>query len=269
VKPEDRTKTTAVLVSAMAEYAEKYLDLKAPSKEEALPVQTSKKIAIGVYKGDGASDSRITVINVLKKHPGFDVRDLTVEDIKGGKLSEVKVLIHPGGSGGGQGKALGEEGRAAEKKFIEAGGGYVGVCAGAYLATCDYEWSLHVLDAKVVDRAHWARGFGKVDIGLTPQAKTLLGSKTDREPIYYHQGPLLAPANNPDVPDYQELAKFETEIAKNGASPGVMTGCTAIALGPFKDGRVFCFSPHPEHDESTESLLLKAVEWAASSPSAQ
>ena len=27
-----------------------------------------------------------------------------------------------------------------------------GVCAGAYLATCDYEWSLGVLDAKVVDR---------------------------------------------------------------------------------------------------------------------
>jgi len=230
--------------------------------QEEPPASSAPRLRVAVYVGEGASKSRNSVIAVLKKQPGVEVRDITVDEIKAGKLSEVDVLIHPGGSGGGQGRALGPEGRAAERKFIEAGGGYLGVCAGAYLATCDYEWSLGILDAKVVDRAHWNRGFGEVQIGLAEKSAEVLGASPGKSPIYYHQGPLLAPASNPDIPDYEELAKFETEIVKNGASPGVMTGCTAIAIGSYKDGRVLCFSPHPEHDEPTESLLVRAVEWA-------
>ncbi len=189
-----------------------------------------------------------------------------MDEIRGGKLEGFDVLLHPGGSGGGQGKALGPEGREAERKFIEAGGAYIGVCAGAYLATCDYEWSLGILDAKVVDRAHWARGFGNVDVAFSDAAKGVIGTGGDSKTVYYHQGPLLAPASNPDIPDYEELARFETEIAKNGASPGVMKGCTAIAMGQFREGRVLCFSPHPEHDEPTEAWLVRAVEWAAQRP---
>ena len=139
------------------------------------------------------------------------------------------------------------------------------MCAGAYLATCDYEWSLGVLDAKVVDRKHWNRGLRRSADRAGREVEGLCwASSPKKSPIYYHQGPLLAPASNPDIPDYEELAKFETEIVKNGASPGVMTGCTAIAIGSFKEGRVLCFSPHPEHDEPTEPMLVKAVQWAAS-----
>jgi putative intracellular protease/amidase len=78
--------------------------------------------------------------------PRFHLHDVTVDDIRGGKLAGMEVLIHPGDSGGGQGRALGEEGRQAVREFVEAGGGYAGLCAGAYLATCDYDWSLHILD---------------------------------------------------------------------------------------------------------------------------
>ena len=264
--PAAREKSAEVLASALVEYSAKYLDLEAPTKNAPVPFQKILKVAIGVYKGDGASDSRNAVIGVLKKQPGFAVRDVTADDIKAGKLAGLDVLIHPGGSGGGQGRALGPEGREAERKFIEAGGGFIGVCAGAYLATCDYEWSLNVLDAKVVDRAHWNRGFGNVELELAPQAKQVLGVEAQNRTIYYHQGPLLAPASNPDIPDYEELANFDTEIVKNGASPGVMTGCTAIAIGQFKEGRVFCFSPHPEHDSPTQPMLIRAVEWAAKTP---
>src|SRR5436190_10366612 len=189
-------------------------------EEKAAAASKAAAIRVAVYKGEGASKSRETVVKVLKERPGIEVQDITVEEIKAGKLGEFDVVIQPGGSGSGQGKALGEEGRAAVKKFVEGGGGYVGVCAGAYLATCDYEWSLGVLDAKVVDRKHWNRGFGEVQIGLGGKSKDVLGVEPEKKPIYYHQGPLLAPASNPDIPDYEELATFETEIVKNGAAPG-------------------------------------------------
>lgn len=146
---------------------------------------------------------------------------------------------------------------------MRGGGGFVGICAGAYLASCDYSWSLHILDAKVIDKAHWARGNGDVQVGLTAAGKTLLGAEADRQQIAYFQGPLLAPAANPDVPDYEKLGTFETEIAQKGAPTGVMIGTTAIASGNFGAGHVLCFSPHPEKTPGNEPLLHHGLRWVA------
>ncbi len=96
----------------------------------------------------------------------------------------------------------------------------LGICAGAYLASCDYSWSLNLIDAKVLDKAHWNRGNGNVEVALSPLGRKLLESEKPSTDIYYNQGPLLAPANNPDIPDYEEVGKFVGEIAKNGAPNG-------------------------------------------------
>lgn len=220
-------------------------------------------LRVGVYDGQGTSGSLENLLKALDEFQDLHVRRLSAEAIRSGELGGVQVLIHPGGSGSRQGDGIGSEGRLREQAFVRDGGGYVGICAGAYLATCQYTWSLHILDAKVLDRAHWARGFGPVDIGLTPHGREMLGVSDPRRTIYYHQGPLLAPAHDPDVPDYEELARFETEIARNGAPEGVMRGTTAIAAGQFGKGRVFCFSPHPERTDGLHELVHRAVVWAA------
>lgn len=223
----------------------------------------TKPIRVALYADKGVTPNSTTLENGLKQYPHFKVRKVTAEDIALGKLSEFDIVIHPGGSGGGQGKALGDKGRQMVRDFVKNGGGYLGICAGAYLATCDYDWSLHILDARVIDRQHWARGFGNVEVNLTPEARKILGVNTPRETIYYHQGPLLAPAANPAIDDYQALGTFETEIAKNGAPVGVMKGTTAIATGTFGKGKVFCFSPHPERTEGLMDHILHAITWAA------
>lgn len=265
-----REKTAAVLADALAQYATNFLALKIPpAKLAALPPKTSLPaerdvVRVALFKGPGASGrSSPSLIKLLSGQPRFQLSEVSVQDILTGKLKDAHVLIHPGGSGGGQGEALGEEGRKRVREFVRAGGGFVGVCAGAYLATCDYDWSLHILDAKVVDRAHWDRGFGMVDISLSPHGRELLGVERAKLSIYYHQGPLLAPAQHPDIADYEPLAKFETEIAKNGAPAGVMLGCTAVASGVFGKGRVLGISPHLELTEGQETLLLRAIEWAS------
>src|SRR4051812_18762966 len=79
------------------------------------------------------------------------------KDIREGVLKEMDVLVQPGGSGSKQAEALQPEGCDAIREFVKGGGGYVGICAGSYLATTDYTWSLGILNAKVVDRKHWAR----------------------------------------------------------------------------------------------------------------
>ena len=54
--------------------------------------------------------------------------------VSAGVLDRFDVLIQPGGSGSAQAKALEEEGRDKIRKFVDGGGGYLGICAGSYLA---------------------------------------------------------------------------------------------------------------------------------------
>lgn len=217
-------------------------------------------LRIGVYVDKGAGSSVKNLLSVLAKFDGIIVTELKADDIRSGKLADLDLLMHPGGSGGGQGRQLGEEGRDAIRGFIKDGGGFVGICAGSYLASSDYTWSLHILDAKVIDRQHWNRGSGTVKIAMTDAGRKLLRADKQMISIRYGQGPLLAPGNRPDIDDYEIVATFETEIAKNGAPKGVMKGTTAIAKGEYGNGRVICFSPHPEMTTSLGSMVRLAID---------
>jgi glutamine amidotransferase-like uncharacterized protein len=223
----------------------------------------SRPIRVAVYDDTGVGRSLQELVHVLDGLSGVRYDRIQAENIRKDRLADYDVLIHPGGSGSKQAKGLGEAGRAKARRFVENGGGYVGICAGAYLATSDYPWSLHILDAKVLDKAHWARGHGEVQVRLTDKGKEFLETDDDALTIYYYQGPLLAPANDPGVPDYDTLARFETEIAENGAPKGVMKGTTAIAAGIFGRGRVVCFSPHPEKTEGLDRFVDLAIRWTA------
>jgi len=229
----------------------------------AEPVTSAGDIRVAVYRDKGVGKSVNDLLASLKKFPEFEVVEVKAADIQAGKLKGFDVVIYPGGSGGGQERHLGKEGRARVCSFVSDGGGYVGFCAGAYLASNDYEWSLNLIDAKVVDRKHWNRGTGKVQVALSKAGKELLGYEKDEVTIYYGQGPLLAPKNDPKVPDFRTLGTYQTEIAKKGAPKGVMKGTTAIAANEFGKGRVFCFSPHPEKTEGLDGFVQRAVAWAA------
>lgn len=230
------------------------------------PQRESEEIRVAVYNDVGVGRSIKELLSVLDKADGLHVQKITAEDVRGGALDDYDVVIHPGGSGSKQGKQLDTEGREVVRSFVRKGGGFVGVCAGAYLASADYPWSLHILDAKVLDRKHWARGTGTVRVGLSDKGRKILRVDSQSVSIHYGQGPLLAPAADPSISDYVPLATYETEIAKNGAPSGVMVGTTAIAAGQFGRGRVFCFSPHPEKTDGLGPFVHRAIEYVAETP---
>jgi glutamine amidotransferase-like uncharacterized protein/N-formylglutamate amidohydrolase len=262
--PSRRALTAEVLADSLAEYATAYLKIRVPERSTPLSKFDRRRVHVAVFVDEGVSSTE-KLFSVLESDNRLVASKVTANDVRNGKLEDYAVLIHPGGSGGGQGRTLGEEGRNRIREFIKAGNGYVGICAGAYLATCDYDWSLNVLDAKVIDRKHWNRGTGNVSLAMSPVGKETLNISTDAAELYYHQGPLLAPAQDPTVPDFQSLATYDGEIVKNGAPEGVMRGTTAIASGEYGKGRVICFSPHPEKTPNLEHLLLQGIQWAASS----
>lgn len=223
-------------------------------------------VRVVVFEGKGVGASSSDLLEALEL--GGDeivVGRISAEQISQGELAEADVLIHPGGSGSRQGQALGEQGRTKVRGFVKRGGGFLGICAGGYLATNDYSWSLNLIDAKVVDRKHWARGQGTVELNLSPAAKSFFGYTTEDLEIHYGQGPLLGRRewDDKDVPDYESLAIYKTGIAKNGAPAGVMPGTSAIVRTRYGNGRVFCFSPHPEKTKGREEMIVSAVRWLA------
>ena len=228
------------------------------------PETVALRVRIAIYADGGAAiNGSPQLKRSLPKELGYDVQLVSAADIRGGTLDRFDVVIHPGGSGSKQAETLASEGREKVRQFVSRGGGFVGICAGAYLASAQYPWSLGLLDAKVIDREHWARGSGDVQLRIEPSGRELFATEDPLLSVYYHQGPLLSPADNDDIPDYEAIALYETEVAENGAPQGVMKGTTAIARGQFGDGRVVCFSPHPEKTPGLERLVPIAVRWAA------
>jgi glutamine amidotransferase-like uncharacterized protein len=227
-----------------------------------------ESIRVAIFSDDGVTKAGIKQVeDCLVRSDGFEVKPINAEQIRNGALKDFDVLIHGGGSASKQGETLGDKGREAVKKFVDGGGGFIGICAGAYLASAEYPWSLGVLNAKVIDRPHWARGEGDVKLRLTSAGLDALQPEKEICTIHFENGPLLAPGEKDDIDDYEPLATFETEMRKNDAPPGIMKGTTAIARGKYGKGRVVCFSPHPEKTPGREPFLQSAVRWAANQQS--
>lgn len=201
---------------------------------------------------------------ILTFEAGFECEVITPEALRAGALDGLDLLIMPGGSGSKQAAMLEDSGREIIRRFVKTGGGYLGICAGAYLATNDYPWSIGLLNAKVVDRKNWARGKGDVSLEITQEGKRLFAVEASETRVSYRQGPLLAAGASEELPAYIPLATYLTEIVENGATPGAMPGSTAIAKTTFGAGRVICFSPHPELPDGPNELILQGARWAGS-----
>ena len=237
--------------------------LPALSRDDA-PPSAPAPIRVAIYDDTGiGGNGPANLEKCLAKDAVFVCRRVKAEEIRAGVLAGQDLLLMPGGTASGEAKSLEEKGREAIRAFVGKGGGYVGFCAGAYLATCQQSFYLKILDADIKDTEHWKRGTGRVRIRLTEDGGNLLETKElDRE-IHYANGPLLARGGNADVPDFKPLARFVSEMAENGAPSGVMKGTVASACGAFGKGRVLVFSPHPEKTDGLDGFVRHAARWAA------
>lgn len=250
---------------AMAAMEKELIDMKTAALAAIVP-QTPpfgmSRVAIYVRNGS-TSKGPENLLRFLTHDNGFQARQVRASDIREGALDKFDALVMPGGSGGAQAKDLQQSGKERIRQFVRGGGGYVGICAGAYLASSHYDWSLHLINAHVWDRAHWARGDGQVSLLMSDAGRTLLVPGREAVDVYYSQGPLLVPGVSDSLPGYQVLATFGSEVARKGAQPGAMRGTHAIIRSKFGRGRVICFSPHPEVKNGPNDLMLHGVQWAA------
>lgn len=182
--------------------------------------------------------------------------------IREGGLKDFDVVVFTGGSGGKQASTLGLLGREQVRRFVEAGGGYIGICAGNYLACDGFSWGVKILDAKTKS-SKWARGVGDVKIEFTQKGREILGMPEGMMDIRYANGPVFDTAGSANIGDYEPLAYFRSELAKNDAPVGAQVNSPAMVIGTYGQGRVLCSSPHPEQQAGMEQFVEKAVRWVA------
>lgn len=227
------------------------------------PAEFKKTVRFAIYQGNGSSDEGIqNVINCLSDVPNASVSKLSGEDFRSSDLNQYAAVIFSGGVASKQSESLGESGRNRVREYVRSGGGYVGICAGAYLACSNFSWGLGVLNAATVS-SKWRRGQAWVEERLTDDGTQILGEAPSPFFVRYNNGPILKPAGRKDIPGYVALALFQTEVAENETPTGIMMNSPAQAAGQFGKGRVFVSSPHPENTPGLVHLIPRALSWVA------
>ena len=225
--------------------------------------EVQRPIRVALYHDSGAGDGGVqNLTRIVAAMPDAHLRIVNAADIRGGALDRADAVIFTGGRGGAQGTALGDEGRAAVQSLVDRGGGYLGICAGAYLATCRLNQYLRLVNSYHIQP--WQTGTGLVTVELTPEGRELFG---DLAPIAmrYANGPLLGHeqgrAPGLDLPEFRTLATFIVPVEKNDKPQDHMIGKPAIATADYGNGRVLIISPHPESNPDLDWMLQRSIRW--------
>ena len=239
------------------------------------PVKVQKEMAkckrLGVVPPQTAVQARLAEC-------AFQVDTISTKDILGGKLTvkQYQVLVVPGGYAPNYLEALGDDsdddrGVIVGGKFIQdyvsSGGGFVGICAGAYAGS---NWGWGLIDVDIVDIEHWCRGMSqRCFLSYTDAGRDIMNAQNVEESVVrYANGPIMAIGEHaPD--DTFAVALFRSDFARKASSPiGVMKDSAAIIASnpPLQSGRgrVVLLSPHMEDGEPwTRAHFRNLFRWTA------
>jgi glutamine amidotransferase-like uncharacterized protein len=100
----------------------------------------SGRVTVGLYIDysvwDGCGVATQAMLKVMKCEYTVIRRD----DVVKGELSRFSVLLMPGGDMWKYAASLGSQGMEAIRDYVRRGGGYIGICGGAYFAATTIVW---------------------------------------------------------------------------------------------------------------------------------
>lgn len=192
-----------------------------------------------VYADDGAWSQSAQSIATALEAEGLSVRLLQAREIRADTLADFDALVVPGGNAWLQWQTLGPPGLEAISDFVSRDKAYVGVCAGAYLATDEVVWEeedttdypLDLLDGvargALDEIAPWP-GVSSTGLGLTDAGRAC-GLDWSADARFFYQG----------GPEFSGLRDAEVLATYPGGWP-------AIVSGTFGRGRVSLTAVHFE-----------------------
>jgi glutamine amidotransferase-like uncharacterized protein len=217
-------------------------------------------VQIAYYNGEGAWGPEEIVLSNMTKLMGCSFTTVRGQDIQDGCLDDYDVLMWPGGHYPAYWDEVGLEGKAKIQEFVSEGGGYLGICAGAYYAA-DYmvwmddgdypppdykvegdELNLDLFPGvaygpifEIADRPE--PGWAMTEINIVDQTHPITESMPNPMTMFYYGGPYLDPYDDASV---SILGEYD------------VTGTAAIVACEYGEGRVFLIGPHGEIEEGSD-----------------
>ena len=234
------------------------------SVDQILPVRTvtAKKpgaIRVAIYDDEGSVSSSghgpLWIMHSLQHHQDMRLELITRRELDAGMLPAFDVLVIGGGMSSTQGKELGAQRREAIRQFLRSGGGYVGVCAGGFLACSEREVELQLIQAE----HDGVSGSGIITLDIRSTGKLPVVGK---HPAKFSGGPIFHSLGS----SVQIWAIYETDLEIDDEETKRLKGTPAVIADRYGQGRVVAFSPHCERAPGPQELFWEAIRWSAGRP---
>eukprot|EP01130_Rhizamoeba_saxonica_P017304 TRINITY_DN8342_c0_g1_i1.p1 TRINITY_DN8342_c0_g1~~TRINITY_DN8342_c0_g1_i1.p1 ORF type:complete len:346 (+),score=61.96 TRINITY_DN8342_c0_g1_i1:61-1098(+) len=191
-------------------------------KTHALPNRdrgtNSEPITIGVLKEEGLCKASFDAVNrLVQSNDSWSVLQMTPEDIENGSLIEnsINVFIMAGGAHRPTLMRLHDQGRKNFISFIQDGGGYIGICGGAFFA-----WHLGIVSVHCRgsifqnDKFQGVQGKSRVEFISDNIVFNSKGGDISRmAELSFNNGPLFLPKLfDRGLPDWFPLAYYKNDL---------------------------------------------------------
>lgn len=219
-------------------------------------------LKVGLYADKGCRGAGAAWwARILDGSPDAELTLLSGEDLRNGRLAGLDLLVNPGGAGGPQTAAMGEEGMAAVRKYVADGGKYLGTCCGfANLLNEQPSFAKRNTMVPFARIPGDARGGFTGAVRFTAEGQSLLGAEPKDYLIRYHNGPIVcqtepvSPCSNVVV-----LATMNCELSERGPVTNPMFGTPSVISCDYAKGRMILFNCHPEIRADTRSLVRASI----------
>ena len=234
------------------------------------------RLRVAVYASGGAPSHHLALLALWGGNPEI----IYADEIISGKLSEYDAVVFPGGGLAamtGQLEPLGKTGMTTLRRWVEAGGSYLGSCAGschplrmsdAYNEAYPDASPFQICDVTPLNAAAGAWGLDSPGTGrlrVLPEDCPLFEGLTGPFEIVHYNGPLFPPSTGAagkvlgSTDDFTPFEVSQESSGKGEAQPTTLGRATSQdARVAYQrrvgEGQVIVFGSHPEFGGSTLQL---------------
>jgi glutamine amidotransferase-like uncharacterized protein len=212
------------------------------------PTTVDKSATVALYSDRGCWEESVQATEKTFRWMGHTVVFVNAEYINEQGLGTFRILCIPGGNMYDYSQDLSSEGKEKIKSFIRAGGGYIGICGGAYFAAEEVIWrgdqlpmtSLGLFQGTSngpIDEIAPYPDYTMCKVNLVDSVHDITQSEPDSAWMLYYWGPALTVGNDTTV---TILSRYDL-----GGEP-------VILAFDYGLGRVFLIGTHPEIEEDSD-----------------
>ena len=175
--------------------------------------EAAAQLRVGLFVGRGArSNGCAAWVRLMTSSPDLETVFLDGAAVRAGALQALDVLVMPGGHSFIEANELGKDGREAIRRFIRAGGGYFGTCAGCSLALNEpQEERMRIIPFSRHPKTPRG-GSESLTMKVTKRGEELTGIRAGDHTIRYHNGPLLVPASPLEDAEFEVIGKWNCGV---------------------------------------------------------